>query len=187
MPVLINLAANLLFGAGMATVSRNSPAFRNHLVNWSLLFLLGFIALVITPASTYAFRFYPQWSLLYYFDPRSFPSLNHWLNLLSFVAVLANFAAALIGFSIARLGLLKKNSLLWMLPFIVGTLTLFQILIFQFDRVAFIASYDLFWQGKGELAFIKVPGLIGCAVYVGAFIFTLWVHSRFSERDPELI
>ena len=187
MPILFNLAANLIFGAGMATASRNSPAFRNNLVNWSLLFLLGFVALIITPASTYAFRFYPQWSLLYYFDPRSFPHLHQWLNLLSLVAVVANFGAALLGFAISRVGLLREQALIWTFPYIVGALTLFQILIFQFDRVAFIASYDLFWQGKGELAFVKVPGLLGCAIYVGAFLFTLWIHSRFSERDPEFI
>src|SRR5512145_2073632 len=98
MPALINIAANLVFGGSLAYVTRRSPAVRRELTSWALIFLVAFEALVFTPVATYLFRFYPQWSMLYWFDPQVLPGIERWLGALSALAVLLNFGAAVGGF-----------------------------------------------------------------------------------------
>jgi len=187
MPIVVNLAATMLFGAGLATVAKSSPAFKEQFVNWVFIFLLSFVALIITPVTTYAFRFYPQWSMLYLFDPQLFPNLDRWLNLLSAASAVSNFLAATFGYGVARAGYLSENPTKSIAPFIIGAGMLLGALIFQFDRIAFVGDYDTYWQGQALLFLKTAPGLLGLFTYLGAFIFVLWVHSRFSGRDPEFI
>ncbi|MBI3180267.1 MAG: hypothetical protein HYZ27_11440, partial [Deltaproteobacteria bacterium] len=120
MPALINVAGNLVLGAAAVLAVRRSPALRQHPVSWSLLVLLAFEAVVVTPVTTYLFRFYPQWSMLYWFDPQLFPDLQSWFGLLSLAAVLLNGLAAVCGYFIARYGV--KIGRLWPmeLPIAVG-------------------------------------------------------------------
>lgn len=187
MPVLINIAANLLFGAGMATVSRDSPSFRDRLFNWSLLSAFAFIALVITPVATYTFRFYPHWSVLYFFDPQVFPGFEYWIDGLSFLAILGNFGAALLGYALTRYGYLQEVRWVSLICFPVGALSILAVAAFHFDRVAFVGDYDGFWQGQAEWFFLKAPGLVGPAAYLAALAFTLWINARFSGRDPQVL
>ena len=187
MPIIINLAATMLFGAGLAAVAKSSPAFKEQFVNWVFIFLLSFVAFVITPVTTYTFRFYPQWSMLYLFDPQLFPDLDKWLNLLSAASALSNFLAGIFGYGLARSGYLSQNRTKSSLPFVIGVGMLLTVLIFQFDRIAFVGDYDAYWQGQALLMIKTAPGLLGLFTYLGAFIFILWVHSRFAGRDPEFI
>ena len=125
--------------------------------------------------------------MLYLFDPQVFPNLDQWLNLLSAASALSNFFAAILGYGIARAGYLSGNSTKSSTPFVLGVGTIFGVLLFQFDRIAFVGDYDTYWQGQAQLFLKTAPGLLGIFTYLGAFIFVLWVHSRFSGRDPEFI
>ena len=187
MPIIVNLTAMLLFGAGLAAAGKSSPAFKKRFVNWVLLLLLGFVAFIITPATTYAFRFYPQWSMMYLFDPHLFPYLDQWINLLSAASAASNFIAATLGYGVARAGLLTKKPFLWSAPFVLGLLTLSGTLFFQFDRIAYVGDYDTYAKGQADLFVQTAPGLVGALTHLGGFLFVLWVHSRFSGRDPDLI
>ena len=48
--------------------------------------LLAFQAIVVTPIATLLFRFYPQWSMFYWFDPQIFPELDAYTGMLSAVS-----------------------------------------------------------------------------------------------------
>ena len=150
MPIIVNIAATMLFGAGLATVAKSSPALKEQFINWVFIFLLAFVAFIITPMSTYAFRFYPQWSMLYLFDPQLFPNLEEWLNLISVASVLSNFIAAIIGYGITRSGILSSSPSRGSVPYILGAGILIGAFVFQFDRIAFVGDYDTYWQGHAQ-------------------------------------
>ncbi len=187
MPAVINIAANLALGGGFALVARTSPALRRDFINWALLFLMAFEALVFTPVATYLFRFYPQWSMLYWFDPQIFPHLESWIGALSFVAVLFNFAAALLGYTVARHGVLTEQRWMSLLPLAAGAVWTLGVLVLYAERVAYIGDYDSFWQGNAELLFLRTPGWIGILLYASATAYVLFVRARFSNRDPSLV
>ena len=187
MPVVINIAANLLFGAGLALVARRSPALRNTVYSWSFFFLLAFEAIAFTPVATYVFRFYPQWSMLYWFDPQIFPELERWIGLLSLLAIFLNFGAALCGYLIARAGILAGHIWIWTAP-LATAISLIGYVSFAYgDRVVFIGDYDAFWQGNAVLLFGAAPGWAAVVLYVGAAAFLFWTRSRFGDRDPSLL
>lgn len=187
MPAVINCAANLALGGSLAWVVKRSPAFHNELVSWPLLFLVAFEALVVTPVTTYLFRFYPQWSMLYWFDPQIFPGLDAWVGFLSLLAVLANAGGAVLGYYVTREGLLRGNQWMSYAPWIAGGLLASFTLLFYGDRVVFIGDYDTFWQGGADLLFTRVAGWVGFVTYAAAAGFVYWVHRTYRDRDPSLV
>jgi hypothetical protein len=187
MPALINLATNALLGVAFALVARRSPAFKESLLSWPLLFAAAFEAVVFTPIATYLFRFYPQWSMLYWFDPQLYPELDGWIGLLSALAILANFGALVGSFVLARSGILKHKDWQWIAPAAAGGLLLLIVLILFGDRVVFIGDYDGYVQGNASVLFKRFAGWVGMLLYAGTIGFTLWVRARFSHEDPKII
>jgi hypothetical protein len=187
MPVVINIAANLLFGAGLALVARRSPALRQTVFSWPFFFLLAFEAVLFTPVATYVFRFYPQWSMLYWLDPQVFPALERWIGWLSMVAILLNFAAALGGYLAARLGIITNQVWMWSAPLVAATGLILYVGIAYWDRVAFVGDYDAFWQGNAVLMLMAPPGIAGMALYAAAIAFVAWTKRTFGDHDPRLL
>lgn len=186
MPAIINIAANLLFGAALALLTRHSRALKQEAISWQLLFLMSFEALIFTPVATYLFRFYPQWSMLYAFDPQLFPELDRWIGMLSAAAVGLNFAAAVGGFFLARQGV-RTGKVAWALgPIVAAALTLVLTAAIFPERIALIGDYDAFWQGNAVLFLKRAPGWVGLALYLGAIGFLRWVHVRYRHHDPTL-
>ncbi len=187
MPAVVNFAANLVLGGAVPLVLRRSPAIRRELTSWALLALVGFEAFVFTPVATYLFRFYPQWSMLYIFDPQIFPELDNWVGVLSFVAVLANFGAVLGGFYATREGLLRgERWLVWLAPGLGAAIALF-VFVFFGKRVVFMGDYDAFWQGNADIFLARVGGWIGLLLYGGSALFVSFLHTRFADHDPSLV
>ncbi len=187
MPVIVNLCANMVFGAALVLAVRRSPAMREGFVSWSLFFLVTFEAIVFTPVATFLFRFYPQWSMHYWFDPQIFPELDRWIGWLSALAVLLNFGAALLGYSLARLGVLTGRAWLWSLPLAVGSAVIAYVAFAAGDRLVFIGDYDAFWQGNAELMVTSAVGWVGIVCYAGTVAFVIWTYRRFRDHDPKLI
>ena len=105
MPAPLNAAANLIFGAAGAMLLRRDAALRDDPFNGYFFTLLLFEAALVTPAATYLFRFYPDWSLLYWFDPQIYPRLELYVGWLSGTAIVANFILLLLGYTAARWGI----------------------------------------------------------------------------------
>lgn len=187
MPAVLNFAVNLALGSFVVLVLQRSPALRRDRMSWPVLTLVIFEALLFTPVATYLFRFYPQWSMLYLFDPQIFPALDNWVGFLSLVAVLMNFVCVLGGFYTTREGLLRdKRWLTYGALVAAGVVVLLCFVLFG-KRVAFIGDYDAYWQGNAELFLVRLAGWVGLALYASAAGLVLFLRSRFADHDPKLV
>ena len=186
MPVIINIASNLILGAALPLGVRSSQALRQDFVCWQLLFLTAFEAAVFTPLSTYLFRFYPQWSLLYAFDPQLYPELDRWIGLMTGGAVLLNFGAVILGFALARAGILTGKKWLWAAPLAAGAAVWTVVLLGGGDRILFIGDFDAFWAGNNPILYKRFAGWVGMLLYIATGGFVLWVRRRFAQHDPAL-
>jgi hypothetical protein len=187
MNAVINLAANLALGGAVALVLQRSQAVRRELMSWALLSIVGFEAVVFTPIATFLFRFYPQWSMLYVFDPQIFPELDSWIGMLSLLAVLLNFAAVIGGFWTTRRGLLAgKKWMIWAPMGAGGGIALLTVLLFA-RRVVFMGDYDAFWQGNADLFLARAAGWVGLLLYASGALFVAYLRSHFSDHDPKLV
>ena len=186
MPVIINIASNLILGAAVPLMVRGSKALRQDFVCWQLLFLTAFEAAVFTPLSTYLFRFYPQWALLYAFDPQLYPELDRWIGIMTAGAVLLNFGAAILGFAVARLGILRNKKWLWAAPLVAGAAVWAGVLLGGGDRILFIGDFDSFWQGNSPVLYKRFAGWVGISLYAATGGFLLWIRRRFGNHDPAL-
>jgi hypothetical protein len=187
MPVMVNIAANLVLGVALVLAVRRSPALHDHLVAWPLFFLLGFEALVFTPLSTYLFRFFPQWSLFYWFDPQLLPGLERWLGPLSAGAVLLNFAAAIAGYVAARTAVVRERSWLWQAPLATGVAVVAYLVTVYGRRILFVGDHDAFWQGNARLLVASLPGWVGILLYVAGIAFVVIIRRRYWARDPTFV
>jgi hypothetical protein len=187
MPAVINFAANLALGSLVVLVLPNSPALRRDLMSWPLLTLVVFESLLFTPVATYLFRFYPQWSMLYLFDPQIFPTLENWIGFLSLIVVLMNFMGAIGGFYATREGLLRgKRSLTYAAVALALVISLTCVICFG-KRLVLIGDYDAFWQGNADIILIRFAGWLGLLLYASTALFVLFLRSRFADHDPKLI
>ena len=187
MPALINIAANLFYGAVLVLALRRSPALQQNLMSWPFFVLLGFETLLVTPVTTYLFRFYPQWSMLYIFDPQIFPDLERFIGLLSLLAVVLNIGAALLGYVLARLALVLRQPWIWAAPIGAAAGVIFTVFILHGDRVLFVGDYDEFWQGNATFVLASAPGIAGLALYLAAAALVVLVRRRFKDHDPSLL
>ncbi|MEK7705038.1 MAG: hypothetical protein AAB426_08775 [Myxococcota bacterium] len=185
MPAIVNTAANLLLGASMALVTRRSQAVRQELLSWPLLLLLAFEAAVVTPVATYLFRFNPQWSLLYGFDPQIFPMFARAVGWLSLVAILLNFVAVGGAFLLARAGLLTGQRWFYLAPLACGGAVILYVLVRYPDRLVLIGEYDAFWHGEAVLFLRRLAGWLGLLMYGAGVSLVVWVHRRYGDRDPQ--
>ena len=184
MPVAINIAANLIFGALIAWVARRSTTLEESWLNWSSLMLFAFEAVLITPATTYLFRFYPHWSTFYVFDPQKFPAIQDWLGWLSLLVIVLNFGAALAGYLMTRSGILNASTPRMLLPILVGTVLIGLLGTLLYDRIFFVAEYDSFWEGDTAMLLGQTPGIVGVLAYLLSGAFVLWIHIRFGKQGP---
>lgn len=178
MPALVNVAANLLLGATLAFSVRESDDMRDEPLSVALLMLLAFEAVVMTPIATLLFRFYPQWSMFYWFDPQLFPDLDSYTGWLSALAVILNIAASVGGFLAVRFALNRGPAPLVWAPFAAGGVLLTWTLFMFGRRVVYLGDYDEFWHGHAHLIVSKVAGWVGIALYAAAAGFVLYVRRR---------
>ncbi len=185
MPVLVNICANLGFGAAVAWTARRSPALRGELLTWHLLLLLAFESLVITPAATLLFRFYPQWSMFYWFDPQLFPNLDQWAGWLSGLAVVLNYTAAMVGYGLVRWGIRRDNVALRVAPMVTAATVGVALVVLFGDQVLHLGDYETYLQGQADLLVATPAGWLGIALYVGAGAFVYWLYRRFARATYE--
>ena len=186
MPILLNLSVNLLLGSGIAMVARKSEAMQRNWLSWSTLCLLAFESLCITPMATFAFRFYPDWSLLYLLDPEVFPNLPYWIGWLSIVVIVLNFMTATSAYLITRAGILKQRAAIKFSPLVIGASSFLILTVLFYKRIFFIGDYEAFLAGEAQLLPTTLVGILGITVYLATAGFIAWLSKRFSESDPKI-
>ncbi len=186
MPALVNVAASLAFGASLALVLRRSPSLRDETLSWPFIVLLAFEAVVATPVATLLFRFHPQWSMFYWFDPQVFPEIDAWTGALSAIAVLANATAACAGFMVVRQSVRMGPEWLRWVPFGVSAAMLAWWLVVFPRRLVFIGDYDEFWQGHASLMVARFAGWVGIITYAAAVLLVLVLRQRYADREPQI-
>lgn len=187
MPALYNLAAHLALGSALALTARRSEGFRQDPVSWPLILLFAFHALVAAPAATYLFRFFPQWSMLYAFDPQVFPHLERWIGPISGGVVVLNLGCSTAGYFIARAGILRGSRALEASPLVLATVAWIALLVSYPKRTFWVGSYDAYWQADAPFLFATLPGVIGWASYGLGLVFLFWVRRRFGEHEPSYV
>lgn len=187
MPAVFNFGAHLALGSALALVARRSENFRQDLVSWPLILLFAFHALFAAPSATYLFRFFPQWSMLYAFDPQVFPDLEGWYGPLSAGAVLSNLLCGMIGLFVTRIGLLRSSRLLEWLPIALAAASWALLLFLYGERTFWVGTYDAYWQDQAPFLLLTSPGVIGLSTYLLAVGLLLWARRRFTTRDPSYV
>jgi hypothetical protein len=187
MPAILNFFGNVVLGGTMAFIARRSIAARRELLSWPLLFVLAFEAVIVTPIATYLFRFYPQWSMLYGFDPQVFTGLDRFVGLLSLVAIVLNFLGVVGGYMMVRLGLITDTAWMWGGPFALSGLVALYVILFYADRIIYVGDYDSFSNGGARFFLATTPGWMGILLFVSAGAFLWWVRMRYGRRDPSFL
>lgn len=187
MPVVFNLIGHVALGSLLGLGARRSPAFRRDLVSWPLILLVAFHAVIAAPSATFLFRFYPQWSMLYAFDPQVFPEFDDWLGPISAVVVVCNLLLGIAGLYLTRAGILRQAKLLIRLPWLIALLAWVMGLATYGERILWVGSYDAYWQKQAALVFQTVPGWVGAFTYGIAIYFVVWVHRRFGHQEPRYV
>ena len=182
----MNLCISILLGSSIAMVARQSNAMKENWLSWSSLAMLAFQAVCMTPMATYAFRFYPDWSMPYLLDPEIFPRFPYWVGWLSIVVVISNFLTATLAYLTTRHGILLGKSTLSLAPIVIGATALLTTLLLFHKRIFFIGDYEAFLAGEAKLIVTTVVGGCGILVCCLAFGFVAWLSRRFSEADPKL-
>jgi hypothetical protein len=177
----------MLLGASVALVLRRSPSLQDEVLSWPLLVLLAFQALVVTPVATLLFRFYPQWSMFYWFDPQIFPEIDAYTGMLSAIAVACNGLAAIAGFLVVRHSVVKGPAWLRWLPFgLVAAAIAWALVVFP-RRLVFIGDYDEFWRGEAHVMVARLGGWVGIATYALAATLVLVLRQRYANREPKIV
>ena len=167
-------------------IARQSKAMRESWLSWSSLAMLAFEAVCITPMATYAFRFYPDWSMLYLLDPEIFPRFPYWVGWLSIFVVALNFLTVTAAYLITREAILREKLNIALATIITGASSFILILLIFHKRIFFVGDYEAFLAGEAQLiikTIVGISGIVVCCLGVG---FVSWLGQRFSERDPKI-
>jgi hypothetical protein len=184
MPLLMNFGINIIFGASMALVGRQSLAMKEDLISWPLVFVVAFESLIMTPVCTFQLQFFPQWSLFYWFDPQLFPSLHDILSKASFLIILFNFLGALFGLAITRRGVVENSRIYRAICPMIGLFFFSLGILLLWPQTSPRTTTDSYWYHNDPLI-LGWPGWMGLACYLLGFLFVLWSYSRFSSQDPQ--
>ncbi len=187
MPCAFIAAAQLMVGGALPLLLRRSPALRAALLNWQVLVLAAFEALVVTPISTFLLCTYPQWSLLYVFDPQLYPQLEMRLLGISALGVLLNFALLLTGYAWARSGILQGRRRRAWGPVGLGLgIQALGLALFA-ERIAYVGDFDSFWQGQAARLQQRSAGWLSVLLVAATLGLLVSIWQRFRRADPRFI
>lgn len=125
--------------------------------------------------------------MLYWLDPQMFPNLEDWIGALSLAAVLANTAAALVGFYLTRRGVFTEDRRLINAPWAIAGFIVLAVVLFFGNRVALVGDYDSFWKGEADLFFMHAAGWAGLLLYASAGALVWWVRRHHANSDPSIV
>lgn len=188
MPAFVHLTLHALLGSLLAWCTRTAPRARAYFWAWPVFLGLAYTTAVLLPVAAYHFRYYPDFSLGYAFDPVLYPWADaqvHWLGLLAAVSYLATFLS---GYAVTRAGLLRRGRVLAVsAPVIVLVAALTFATLVGSDRCLLRSDYADFWRGRAVPWTGTPSGGAGIAAYLVALIGLRYVERRWRHRDPTLL
>jgi hypothetical protein len=187
MPLPLHLLFVFMLGAALPLALRRSAALHDAFFNWQLLAVGLFTALVVTPVCTGLLRFYPQWSLMYAFDPQLYPAVERQVMLLCAAALLGQSACLLAGYALARFAVVKQRLDLIGVPLLAAALGVGAVLFYGLDRVRAVGDYDAFLLGRARPYLHQPPAVWGALLMLSSCVFLGWTWRRFRHGDPTVL
>lgn len=181
MPVIINWAANILFGWAVVMVARRNEELHQGAWGWIALLLIGYESLVFTPVAVYLFRFYPHWSTNYLFDPDIYPRIYYWAFGLSALVVVGNYLAVVGSYLASRWLLLRRQTTLLWLPAVVAVVAVLVVVVSYGSRLLRLADFYQYWGGGGVPLLSHPAGLVGLGALAGMAAVVVLVQRWFGQ------
>ena len=168
MTLPLALASQVAVGASFALISRHSDAHQPWLRSVAVWALLCLQLLVIMPATAYGLWRYAAWSMHYWWEAG--PSTG-WTLLCPVMGLL--------GFGVARAGILRGRVSWGWAALGVGLVTDLILVIVNGGRLAWVGTAAQFQAHSGDLLPLGSSGVgylltVGLPAQVAAWAFTLW-------------
>lgn len=187
MPALFHLVAHALLGSLLAWCSRAAPRGQQRLLGWPLFVGLTYAVGVLLPVAAWQFRFYPDFSLSYAFDPVLYPWVEGQVGWLGLGACLANLAAAVLAYASTRLGLRTGRAFLAALvPALALGAGTYGAWHFGAESLA-LGDYAAFWRGQARPWTETPVGAAAALAYALALVGLRFGERRWHGRDPGLL
>jgi hypothetical protein len=187
MPLPLHLLFVFMLGAALPLGLRRSAALHDAFFNWQLLAVGLYSAVVVTPVCTGLLRFYPQWSLMYAFDPQLYPAVDQQVMLLCVAALLGQSVCLLTGYALARFAAIKQRLDLIGVPLLATVMGAAAILFYGFDRVRAVGDYDAFYMGRARPYLHQPPAVWGAFLLLSSLVFLECTWRLYRHRDPTLL
>jgi len=182
MNLYFSLASSFATGCIYALAGRGKITAGEFMGRWVLAAIV-FHSVVFTPAFLYALVFYPDWSVMYFFEPLKFPPFSWQGWLYSAAALALSFALLMAGFSYGRKRVLgaKGPSAVTIIAFIYVVAVAVMFVLFR--RTLYVGSLA---QYHGEGARFLFPRPLGFVFvgYVLSIPLGIWFWKRLFARKP---
>ena len=179
MPIIINWAANVLFGWAAVMLARRSKELQQGALGWIMLLLISYESLIFTPIAVYLFRFYPYWSTHYLFDPDIYPRFYYWVFGFSALVVAGNYLLLIGTYLAARWLVLRNQLFLAWLPPLVALASIVVVVISYGSRLLRLADYYEYWGGGGSPILTQPAGLAGFGSLLGMVLILVFIRRLF--------
>lgn len=187
MPAIFHLVAHAMLGSLLAWCSRAAPRGQQRLLGWPLLVGLAYAAGILLPVAAFQFRFYPDFSLSYAFDPVLYPWVENRVGWLGLSACIANVAALVVGYAVTRAGVRAGR---WTVVFVVpvGSVAtaVWAALHFGPANLA-LGDYGAYWRGQAVPWTSTASGVVVALAYTSALVALRYGEGHWRGRDPALL
>ena len=182
MNLYFSLASSFATGCIYALSGRDKINEEEFMGRWVLAALV-FHSVVFTPSFLYAVVFYPDWAVMYLFEPLALPPFS-WMGwILSAVALVLSFAFLLAGFSYGRKRVLegKGPSAVTIVTFIYVVAAAVMVVLFRRTlSLGTLAQY----RGEGARFLFSRPLGFVFAGYLLSIPASIWFWRRLFARKP---
>lgn len=186
MPALFHLVLHGLLGSLLAWSFRGAPRAQARVLAWPLFFGLAYAVLVLLPICAYQFRFYPDFSLSYAYDPVLYPWATGEVTLLCLAANLAYVLALVLAYASTRFGLAQNRRLLAAAAPACAILLAAWATVMLAGRNLALGDYASFWRGN-TVAWTTTPsGILAALAYLMALLGLRAGERRWRNKDPAL-
>lgn len=182
MNLYFSLASSFATGCVYALSGRGKITAGEFMGRWVLAALV-FHSVVFTPSFLYAVVFYPDWSVMYFFEPLALRPFA-WVGwLYSAGALVLSFGLLLAGFSYGRKRVLGGNgpSAVTIVTFIYVVAAVVMVILYR--RTLFLGTLSQYHGSGTRFLFSRPLGFV-LAWYLLMIPASIWFWKRLFARKP---